>query len=77
MERLRVFHEQEHLKEEVLKVTKSVLVLPSDLQRLEKELADKNAELADKDNALSEQYFEIETLRKQNEALRAELASYK
>lgn len=73
----RVFHEQKHLKEEVLKVTKSVLVLPSDLQRLEKELADKNAELADKDNALSEQYFEIETLRKQNEALRAELASYK
>ena len=45
----RVFHEHEHLKEEVLKVTKSVLVLPSDLQRLEKELADKNAELADKD----------------------------
>ncbi len=52
----RVFHEQEHLKEEVLTVTKSVLILPSDLQReaerakqLEKELADRNAELADKD----------------------------
>lgn len=46
-----VFHEQEHLKEEVLNVTKSVLVLPSDLYReadrakqLEKELAEKNAE---------------------------------
>ncbi len=80
----RVFRGQNHLLEEVLNMTKPVLILPSDLRReaerakqLEKELAGKNAELANKDNALSEQYLEIETLRKQNEALRAELAGYK
>lgn len=80
----RVFHKQKHLKEEVFKVTKSVLVLPSDLykeadraKQLEKELADSRAELADKENTLREQYIENETLRKQNEALKAELASYK
>ena len=65
-------------------MTKSVLVLPSDLykeadraKQLEKELADSKAELADKENTLREQYIENETLRKQNEALKAELASYK
>lgn len=49
----RVFNSQQDLKEEVLNVTKSVLVLPSDLYReaeeakqLRKELKEKDAEIA-------------------------------
>ena len=64
----RVFNSQQDLKEEVLNVTKSVLVLPSDLYReaeeakqlrqtlkeREAEIADKNAILADKDAKLAD-----------------------
>ena len=53
----RVFREQEHLKEEVFKVTKSVLILPSDLykeadraKQLEKELAENKIILQEKDS---------------------------
>ena len=58
-------------------MTKPILILPSDLRHEADRAKQLEKELAEKENTLREQYIENETLRKQNEALKAELASYK
>ena len=58
-------------------MTKPILILPSDLRHEADRAKQLEKELAEKESTLREQYIENETLRKQNEALKAELASYK
>lgn len=77
----RVFHEQEHFKEEVLNMTKSVLVLPSDLykeaeraKQLEQELASRDTELASKEAELADRNAELANSKALIAALQAQLA---
>ena len=78
----RVFHSQPNLKEEVLNVTKSVLILPSDLYReaeqaklLRKELDEKNASLSEKEKTIAQQAAENAKLLKQIEELQKQFNS--
>ena len=66
----RVFNSQQDLKEEVLNVTKSVLILPSDLYReaeeakkLRETLKERDAELAKQKAQLAKQAAEIARLK--------------
>lgn len=76
----RVFRSQQHLKEEVLNVTKSVLVLPSGLyleaeeaKQLRQTLKDKEAEIEEKDFTIAKKDAENEYLKKQLAKLQAQL----
>lgn len=75
----RVFHSQPKFKEEVLNVTKSVLILPSDLYReaaqaklLRKELDEKNVAIAEKDAAIAEILAEKDATLAEKDASLAE-----